>query len=86
MLARFHMLAHFRFRLYHNLFLNKYLKERKQFGAPLAAFQLNQEKLMRMLGNFLLVSDCASCMSHVRQNNTSTVYNLLYHTKKEREK
>ncbi|XP_042394441.1 acyl-coenzyme A oxidase 4, peroxisomal-like [Zingiber officinale] len=30
---------------------NRYLKERKQFGAPLAAFQLNQEKLVRMLGN-----------------------------------
>jgi acyl-CoA oxidase len=27
------------------------LQERKQFGAPLAAFQLNQEKLVRMLGN-----------------------------------
>jgi acyl-CoA oxidase len=27
------------------------LKERKQFGAPLAAFQLNQEKLVRMLGD-----------------------------------
>ncbi|KAM2045695.1 hypothetical protein ACFX1T_009859 [Malus domestica] len=26
-------------------------KERKQFGAPLAAFQINQEKLVRMLGN-----------------------------------
>ncbi|KAI3947242.1 hypothetical protein MKX01_019895 [Papaver californicum] len=26
-------------------------KERKQFGAPLAALQLNQEKLVRMLGN-----------------------------------
>lgn len=25
--------------------------ERKQFGAPLAAFQINQEKLVRMLGN-----------------------------------
>jgi acyl-CoA oxidase len=31
--------------------LYRYLKERKQFGAPLAAFQLNQEKLVRMLGN-----------------------------------
>jgi len=30
---------------------HRYLKERKQFGAPLAAFQLNQEKLVRMLGN-----------------------------------
>ena len=25
--------------------------ERKQFGAPLAAFQLNQQKLVKMLGN-----------------------------------
>ncbi|KAL6897789.1 hypothetical protein ACP4OV_006748 [Aristida adscensionis] len=30
---------------------HRYLKERRQFGAPLAAFQLNQEKLVRMLGN-----------------------------------
>ena len=29
----------------------RYLGEGKQFGAPLAAFQLNQEKLVRMLGN-----------------------------------
>ncbi|TYH03152.1 hypothetical protein ES288_A09G198200v1 [Gossypium darwinii] len=29
----------------------RYLKERKQFGAPLAAFQINQQKLARMLGN-----------------------------------
>lgn len=29
----------------------RYLKERKQFGAPLAAMQINQEKLVRMLGN-----------------------------------
>lgn len=30
---------------------HRYLKERRQFGAPLAAFQINQEKLVRMLGN-----------------------------------
>ncbi|KAI0531239.1 hypothetical protein KFK09_000792 [Dendrobium nobile] len=30
---------------------HRYLKERKQFGAPLAAFQINQLKLSRMLGN-----------------------------------
>ncbi|KAM1198465.1 hypothetical protein ACFX2H_009811 [Malus domestica] len=30
---------------------HRYLKERKQFGAPLAAFQINQEKIARMLGN-----------------------------------
>lgn len=30
---------------------HRYLKERKQFGAPLAAFQIVQEKLVRMLGN-----------------------------------
>lgn len=29
----------------------RYLKERKQFGAPLAAFQINQQKLVQMLGN-----------------------------------
>ncbi|KAF6170436.1 hypothetical protein GIB67_014366 [Kingdonia uniflora] len=30
---------------------HRYLKERKQFGVPLASFQINQEKLVRMLGN-----------------------------------
>ncbi|XP_051130622.1 acyl-coenzyme A oxidase 4, peroxisomal [Andrographis paniculata] len=30
---------------------HRYLQERKQFGAPLAAFQLNQQKLVQMLGN-----------------------------------
>lgn len=34
----------------------RYLLERKQFGAPLAAFQLNQEKLIRMLGNIQVMS------------------------------
>ena len=29
----------------------RYLNERKQFGAPLAAFQINQQKLVHMLGN-----------------------------------
>ncbi|KAL8093063.1 hypothetical protein AgCh_035082 [Apium graveolens] len=30
---------------------HRYLNERKQFGAPLAAFQINQQKLVHMLGN-----------------------------------
>ncbi|XP_057983160.1 acyl-coenzyme A oxidase 4, peroxisomal-like isoform X2 [Malania oleifera] len=30
---------------------HRYLNERKQFGAPLAAFQINQQKLVRMLGD-----------------------------------
>ncbi|KAF8119068.1 hypothetical protein N665_0001s0124 [Sinapis alba] len=30
---------------------HRYLQERKQFGAPLAAFQINQQKLVKMLGN-----------------------------------
>ncbi|CAL0302628.1 unnamed protein product [Lupinus luteus] len=30
---------------------HRYLKERKQFGAPLAAFQINQQKLVKMLSN-----------------------------------
>uniref|UniRef100_A0A2P2JNG8 Uncharacterized protein MANES_08G093200 n=2 Tax=Rhizophora mucronata TaxID=61149 RepID=A0A2P2JNG8_RHIMU len=30
---------------------HRYLKERKQFGAPLAAFQILQQKLVHMLGN-----------------------------------
>ncbi|KAJ1416231.1 Acyl-CoA dehydrogenase, conserved site [Sesbania bispinosa] len=30
---------------------HRYLKERKQFGAQLAAFQINQQKLVQMLGN-----------------------------------
>ena len=29
----------------------RYVKQREQFGTPLAAFQLVQEKLARMLGN-----------------------------------
>jgi acyl-CoA oxidase len=29
----------------------RYLTQRKQFGAPLAAQQITQEKLMRMLAN-----------------------------------
>lgn len=33
------------------LYLVRYLGERKQWRVPLAAFQLNQEKLVRMLGN-----------------------------------
>ena len=31
--------------------ISVYLKKREQFGAPLAAFQLNQQKLVLMLGN-----------------------------------
>jgi len=31
--------------------IQRYLKERKQFGAPLAAFQINQQKLVHMFGN-----------------------------------
>lgn len=30
---------------------HRYLQERKQFGVPLATMQINQEKLVRMLGN-----------------------------------
>ncbi|KAJ8570755.1 hypothetical protein K7X08_037727 [Anisodus acutangulus] len=30
---------------------HRYLKERKQFGAPLAAFQINQQRLVQMLSN-----------------------------------
>ncbi|TKY65814.1 Acyl-coenzyme A oxidase 4 [Spatholobus suberectus] len=30
---------------------HRYLKERKQFGVPLAAFQITQQKLVQMLGN-----------------------------------
>ncbi|XP_057497312.1 acyl-coenzyme A oxidase 4, peroxisomal isoform X2 [Actinidia eriantha] len=30
---------------------HRYLKERKQFGAPLAAFQITQQKLVQMMGN-----------------------------------
>ena len=29
----------------------RYLKQREQFGTPIGAFQLMQEKLQRMLGN-----------------------------------
>lgn len=37
----------------------RYLRERRQFGAPLASFQLMQEKLARMLGN-VNVSGCCT--------------------------
>ncbi|KAI7742104.1 hypothetical protein M8C21_023416 [Ambrosia artemisiifolia] len=30
---------------------HRYMQERKQFGAPLAAFQINQQKLVQMLAN-----------------------------------
>jgi hypothetical protein len=50
--------------------LYRYLKERKQFRAPLVAFQLNQEKLVVCLPTFrpcfLLVGDCANCMNHAK--------------------
>ena len=36
--------------------MDQVLLERKQFGAPLTAFQLNQEKLIRMLGNIQAMS------------------------------
>eukprot|EP00882_Tetradesmus_deserticola_P023842 GHRQ01025985.1.p2 GENE.GHRQ01025985.1~~GHRQ01025985.1.p2 ORF type:complete len:124 (-),score=30.49 GHRQ01025985.1:206-577(-) len=35
-----------------------YLRERHQFGAPLASFQLIQEKLARMLGNVQVGGCC----------------------------
>jgi alkylation response protein AidB-like acyl-CoA dehydrogenase len=42
--------------------LFRYLRERRQFGAPLASFQLMQEKLARMLGN---VQVCGmACREH----------------------
>lgn len=31
--------------------IGRYVKEREQFGAPLAAFQLTQQKLVRMLSD-----------------------------------
>mgnify|MGYP002775114172 CR=1 FL=1 len=34
----------------------RYLLERKQFGVPLASYQINQEKLTRMLGNIQAMS------------------------------
>ncbi|GFY95788.1 acyl-CoA oxidase 4 [Actinidia rufa] len=33
------------------MYYKRYLKERKQFGAPLAAFQITQQKLVQMMGN-----------------------------------
>eukprot|EP01018_Ginkgo_biloba_P015818 Gb_04916 [translate_table: standard] len=35
---------------------HRYLQQRKQFGAPLVSFQINQEKLVRMLGNIQAMS------------------------------
>jgi alkylation response protein AidB-like acyl-CoA dehydrogenase len=51
----------------------RYLQERKRYGAPLAAFQLNQEKLIRMLGNIqaILVLGWRVCKLHDTGKMTS---------------
>lgn len=36
----------------------RYLGQRQQFGAPLSAFQLSQDKLARMLGNIQVTLTC----------------------------
>eukprot|EP00455_Lapot_gusevi_P003244 TRINITY_DN1132_c0_g1_i1.p1 TRINITY_DN1132_c0_g1~~TRINITY_DN1132_c0_g1_i1.p1 ORF type:complete len:460 (-),score=108.90 TRINITY_DN1132_c0_g1_i1:103-1419(-) len=50
----------------------KYVKEREQFGAPLAAFQLVQERLVRMLGNIQAMMYSALRLSQLHQQGKST--------------
>ncbi|GMI75852.1 acyl-CoA oxidase 4 [Hibiscus trionum] len=48
------------------------LKERKQFGAPLAAFQVNHQKLVVMLGNIQAMSLVGWCLCKLYDKGTIT--------------
>ena len=51
----------------------RYLQERKQFQAPIAAYQINQEKLVRILGHFQ--SSFLMCwrMTQLIEQNTANI-------------
>jgi len=51
----------------------RYLGERKQFGVPLAAFQLNQEKLVRMLGNIQAMWLLGWCLCKLHSSSKMTI-------------
>lgn len=51
---------------------SRYLQQRKQFGAPLASFQVNQEKLVRMLGNIQAMALLAWRLSKLYEEGTMT--------------
>ncbi|GLT55713.1 hypothetical protein SLA2020_288090 [Shorea laevis] len=51
---------------------HRYLKERKQFGAPLAAFQLNQQKLVQMLGNVQAMFLVGWCLCKLYESGKMT--------------
>ncbi|GMI70316.1 acyl-CoA oxidase 4 [Hibiscus trionum] len=48
------------------------LKERKQFGATLAAFQVNQQKLVVMLGNIQAMTLVGWCLCKLYDKGTIT--------------
>eukprot|EP00897_Mesotaenium_endlicherianum_P004121 jgi/Mesen1/3737/ME000204S02995 len=50
----------------------RYLKEREQFGAPLAALQILQEKLVRMLGNIQAMTLMGLRLCHLYQAQVMT--------------
>lgn len=50
----------------------RYVKERSQFGAPLAAFQATQEKLARMLGNIQAMALLAWRLSKLHEGGRMT--------------
>ncbi|KAJ3676354.1 hypothetical protein LUZ60_003766 [Juncus effusus] len=51
---------------------NRYLRERKQFGAPLTAYQITQEKLVRMLGNIQAMSLLGWRLSRLHESGKMT--------------
>jgi acyl-CoA oxidase len=51
---------------------NRYLSERRQFGAPLSAMQINQEKLVRILGNVQAMQMMAWRVSKLYDDGTMT--------------
>ncbi|KAG6697682.1 hypothetical protein I3842_09G213800 [Carya illinoinensis] len=52
---------------------HRYLKERKQFRAPLAAFQINQQKLVHMLGNVQAMILVGWCLCKLYENGKMTL-------------
>lgn len=50
----------------------RYIKQRRQFGTPLASFQLVQEKLVRMLGNIQAMVLLAWRLSQMYEKGTMT--------------
>lgn len=51
---------------------HRYLQQRKQFGVPLASYQVNQEKLVRMLGNIQAMGLLAWRLSRIYEEGKMT--------------